>query len=62
MELETSRDYWGRNGDAMRLSDRLRRKVPDMTVKTFVDTRPQHSVEYRDLIIEALLGTGFDHQ
>ena len=56
--------YWklGRKSDAMQLSDWLRRKVPDMTVRTFIDTRPQHSDEYRDLMIEALLGTGFDHQ
>jgi|TARA_B110000211_G_scaffold233977_1_gene301884 TolB-like protein len=56
--------YWklGRKGDAMRVSNWLRCKVPDMTVKTFVETRPQHSEDFRDLMIDALRGTGFPDQ
>jgi hypothetical protein len=33
-----------------------------MTVKTFVETRPQHSEDFRDLMIDALRGTGFPDQ
>jgi TolB-like protein/Tfp pilus assembly protein PilF len=53
--------YWtlGRKGDAARMAEWLRRKVPDMTVRTFVETRPHHSESYRDLMVEALRGTGF---
>lgn len=53
--------YWalGRKGDAVRMAEWLRRKVPDMTVSIFVETRPHHSEAYRDLMVEALRGTGF---
>ncbi len=53
--------YWalGRKGDAARMAEWLRRKVPDMTVQTFIETRPHHSEDYRDLMVEALRGTGF---
>lgn len=53
--------YWalGRRAEAMRTAEWLRRKVPDMKVSTFVETRPQHSEEYLDRIVAALRGTGF---
>lgn len=53
--------YWqlGRKADAMRTAQWFRRKVPDMTVQTFVETRPQHSEMYREIIVSALRETGF---
>jgi tetratricopeptide (TPR) repeat protein len=53
--------YWalGRKGDAARMAEWLRRKVPDMTVQTFLETRPDHKEDFRDLMVEALRGTGF---
>lgn len=37
----------------------FRNKVPDMTVATFVRTRPHHNAYYRDAVIEALRANGF---
>ncbi|MBF9058271.1 tetratricopeptide repeat protein [Rhodobacterales bacterium HKCCSP123] len=53
--------YWalGRKADAARMAEWLRRKVPDMSVSVFLATRPQHSRDYKRLMVEALRGTGF---
>ncbi|PWJ16239.1 winged helix-turn-helix domain-containing tetratricopeptide repeat protein [Jannaschia seohaensis] len=53
--------YWsvGRKADAKRMADHLRRKVPDMTVDTFLRTRPHHGEDYNALMVDALRGTGF---
>jgi len=53
--------YWqlGRKSDAMRSAEWLRRKVPDMTVQTFVKDRPQHSDTHREIMAAALRETGF---
>ena len=56
--------YWelGRRTDAAWMADWLRAKVPDMTVQTFVETRPQHSVDFRAQMVAALRATGFPDQ
>lgn len=53
--------YWtiGRKADAMRMAAHLRRKVPDMTVGTFLRTRPHSGDRYNAMMVEALRGTGF---
>lgn len=53
--------YWhlGRLEDSARVAEWFRAKVPDMTIATFVQTRPQNSEYYRDTVIAALKGNGF---
>jgi TolB-like protein/thioredoxin-like negative regulator of GroEL len=53
--------YWhlGRFEDSARIAKWFRTKVPDMSVSTFVQTRPQNSEYYRDTVIAALKGNGF---
>lgn len=53
--------YWavGRKDESARMAEVFRRKVPDMTVATFRQTRPQDNKPYADSIIAALQGNGF---
>lgn len=53
--------YWhlGRQEDSARIAEWFRAKVPDMSVETFIQTRPQNSILYRDAVIAGLRGNGF---
>jgi hypothetical protein len=41
------------------MAEYFRSKVPDMTVSTFVRTRPQDNEIYRDTVIAAFRANGF---
>lgn len=53
--------YWklGRFQGSARIAEWFRAKVPDMSVATFIGTRPQNSKLYSDAVIAALTGNGF---
>ena len=53
--------YWkaGNPEKSAQMAEWFRNKVPDMSVATFVRTRPHHNMYYRDAVIEALRANGF---
>lgn len=44
---------------SQKMASWFRNKVPDMSVATFLRTRPNHNVFYRDSIVDALRANGF---
>jgi TolB-like protein len=53
--------YWrlGEAEKSAQMAKFIRRKVPDMTIATFVRTRPQNNEIYRDTMIAAFRANGF---
>lgn len=53
--------YWkaGEVKKSAQMAKWFRNKVPDMSVATFVRTRPHHNAYYRDAVIGALRANGF---
>jgi TolB-like protein len=53
--------YWklGEFEKSAKMAEFFRRKVPDMTIATFVRTRPQDNPIYRDTVISAFRANGF---
>jgi TolB-like protein len=53
--------YWkaANSERSAQIAEWFRNKVPDMSVATFVRTRPHRNMYYRDAVIEALRANGF---
>ncbi|SHH82934.1 winged helix-turn-helix domain-containing protein [Marivita hallyeonensis] len=53
--------YWkvGEHEKSAQMATWFRNKVPDMTVATFLRTRPHHNEFYRNAVVDALRANGF---